>query len=589
MGQRTTPSLEQYLKHQIRIKPEQRLPFFNRVDNLCELSGVPMRSDLRREVERMFGFDMIRVIEGFSDCDAPRLSDDVKKAIRLSLPQQLELEFIRLFGRQCCDAICLTVELVDDLPVEPDGCEFALVYLADETKFNTAIYQWDGEAWVIQVGASGTFEIGEIITVAYTTTGNYNVVLNGGDPLTGSGDYVFDPGVGTLDITFNNGDCQYVMEQIIAPEPVLLQLAITYDDPMFIPGSTDPETWYGLLFDGITFESISIDGAVVTFYGYTPGAFKLDAFIQQPNIVSIVDGGLVSTLSGNYAFTILNTCVFPILTSVPDNAFKDSTQLATFTADAVTTIGTRSFENIGAMAVSFPNCTTIGQYSFYNSDIVSASFPLVTEVSDFAFNYATSLETYSFPTATIIHEFAFNESGILTIDFPAAITIGVGAFANCYFAATLSLPVAETLADNAFSSCDALTTVTFPEVVAVGSLVISGCNLLTDASFPKLLNVLDVGDTDCFRGCPSLINFSAPLMVFVPSQSFEACPNLQTIDLTSCVNLGETVGDDSVFLDLAGLTVTLTVPVVLQTCNAGNPDGDISYFASVSTVNVIYV
>ena len=72
---------------------------------------------------------------------------------------------------------------------------------------------------------------------------------------------------------------------------------------------------------------------------------------------------------------------------------------------------------------------------------------------------------------------------------------------------------------------------------------------------------------------------------------FALCPSLATIILPLCTNLGGTVGDDNVFLTINGYQpVVLTVPVALQTCDAGNPDGDIVYLLATNPFStIIYV
>ena len=72
---------------------------------------------------------------------------------------------------------------------------------------------------------------------------------------------------------------------------------------------------------------------------------------------------------------------------------------------------------------------------------------------------------------------------------------------------------------------------------------------------------------------------------------FASCPSLATIILPLCTNLGGTVGDDNVFLTINGYQpVVLTVPVALQTCDAGNPDGDIVYLLATNPFStIIYV
>lgn len=72
---------------------------------------------------------------------------------------------------------------------------------------------------------------------------------------------------------------------------------------------------------------------------------------------------------------------------------------------------------------------------------------------------------------------------------------------------------------------------------------------------------------------------------------FASCTSLATIILPLCTNLGGTVGDDNVFLTINGYQpVVLTVPVALQTCDAGNPDGDIVYLLATNPFStIIYV
>ena len=61
------------------------------------------------------------------------------------------------------------------------------------------------------------------------------------------------------------------------------------------------------------------------------------------------------------------------------------------------------------------------------------------------------------------------------------------------------------------------------------------------------------------------------------------------INLSKCVNLGQTVGCDFAFINLVGQTITLVIPSNLMTCNAGSPDGDIQYLIDNNNVTIITV
>jgi len=210
MGQYITPPLEQFLKTRLNIMPSQRLAFFNRMDNLCELSGVKMSDELRSEVEAYFGFAMVRVIEGFADFDAPRLQESLYSGINRMIPAELRLEFIRLFARVCesCSVICLTVADSGDLPIPPEGCEFALVAVPNAAY---GLVEWNGVAWDTVAGI-GT---ADFIDVTITTIGDYTVTINGVSGLTqADSPYTIPTPTGYVDATFVDGGCEWEMERL---------------------------------------------------------------------------------------------------------------------------------------------------------------------------------------------------------------------------------------------------------------------------------------------------------------------------------------------------------------------------------------
>jgi len=62
-----------------------------------------------------------------------------------------------------------------------------------------------------------------------------------------------------------------------------------------------------------------------------------------------------------------------------------------------------------------------------------------------------------------------------------------------------------------------------------------------------------------------------------------------TFNLPSCTQLGQTVLANSVFSDITGKVITLTIPASLMTCNSGNPDGDIQFLQANNTVTIVTV
>jgi hypothetical protein len=72
-------------------------------------------------------------------------------------------------------------------------------------------------------------------------------------------------------------------------------------------------------------------------------------------------------------------------------------------------------------------------------------------------------------------------------------------------------------------------------------------------------------------------------------QCFQDCTSLTSISLPSCTILGESVENNQVFSNIVGITISLTIPASLMTCNSGNPDGDIQYLQANNTVTITQV
>jgi hypothetical protein len=117
----------------------------------------------------------------------------------------------------------------------------------------------------------------------------------------------------------------------------------------------------------------------------------------------------------------------------------------------------------------------------------------------------------------------------------------------------------------------------------------SGCLNITTINLPALVIAGDYAFSYCGRDGGLLTTISLPLLTTVGAGCFSVMNTLTSINLPSCVNLGPTVGNDFVFFNMIGNTITLTVPSALMTADAGNPDGDIAYLQANNTVTVVTV
>ena len=124
----------------------------------------------------------------------------------------------------------------------------------------------------------------------------------------------------------------------------------------------------------------------------------------------------------------------------------------------------------------------------------------------------------------------------------------------------------------------------FPNLVTIGDGAFFN-TALTVIDFPKVETL----GSNAFHDCFNVTTVNLPEMISCDADSFQSLNAVTSIAIPNCQNLGETVGLDYVFRDVAGQTITLTVPAALMTCNAGGPDGDIAYLQANNSVTVITV
>ena len=82
-------------------------------------------------------------------------------------------------------------------------------------------------------------------------------------------------------------------------------------------------------------------------------------------------------------------------------------------------------------------------------------------------------------------------TSVVSINLPAAKTIGKWAFMQCSKLATVNLPEATTLESSAFGSCPALTSVTIPKVTSLPSQGLYNCTALQKIDLPAVTSISD--------------------------------------------------------------------------------------------------
>lgn len=184
-----------------------------------------------------------------------------------------------------------------------------------------------------------------------------------------------------------------------------------------------------------------------------------------------------------------------------------------------------------------------------------------------AFDGCTNLTTLlTLAIATIPANYAANCPNLNTVDIYSAITVGDGAFflsGTIYGAMAVNMPQVVTIVKDAFSG---------------SGIVIVNC-----------LSCTTVGQY-AFAFCSYLVLVNLPVATSIGNNCFNADSALASVALVGCTNLGGTVGNNQVFDNIFGSTLTLSASIFLQTCNAGSPDGDITLLSTNSpAATIVYI
>ena len=177
---------------------------------------------------------------------------------------------------------------------------------------------------------------------------------------------------------------------------------------------------------------------------------------------------------------------------------------------------------------------------------------------------------------------------LTTLLLPALQIVNTNFASNCQNLTVVDIPTATIIGDFAFSNSGTLSgnlAVNMPQVVTILQAAFNGSGIVT-ASGPSCITV----NQFAFSFCLYLTTVNLPIATTVGNNCFNNDTSLTSVSLNSCTNLGGGVAVNLVFDNIFGITATITVPIFLQTCNAGNPDGDLVTFISNNPAStIIYV
>ena len=283
--------------------------------------------------------------------------------------------------------------------------------------------------------------------------------------------------------------------------------------------------------------------------------------------------------------------------SIPDNAFRGCTRLATINYNATncTSIGRLDGStyyyawptgavttlNIGENVISIPD------FAFYNcSGLTSVTIPnSVTSIGRYAFYGCSSLDTinYNATSCTSIGYYVWPTGTVTTLNIGEnVLSIPDNVFNDCSGLTSATIPNSVTsIGDYAFYNCGGLTSVTIGNsVISIGRLAFRGCSGLTSITLPNSLDSISYGT---FSRCSGLTSISIPSSVAsIGNSAFYNCSGLTTISIPD----GVTSIGGCAFSGCSGLTnVTIASSVtsigdsafaggdhiIQMTCNAAVP------------------
>ncbi len=184
--------------------------------------------------------------------------------------------------------------------------------------------------------------------------------------------------------------------------------------------------------------------------------------------------------------------------------------------------------------------------------------------------------------------FLNNSNLISFIDNAESVAVfDVQCFQGCSSATNFYLPLIEIAAVQSFMNCTSATSASFnlPIFTTAEAACFQGCNLVAEFNF----ELLQSAGNACFNSCLGATVFNLPSLTTAMVFCFEGCTSATTFYLPLCASMGEDPTDATVFNNIVGKTITITIPASLMTANAGAPHASIQYLIDNNDVQIITV
>jgi hypothetical protein len=300
--------------------------------------------------------------------------------------------------------------------------------------------------------------------------------------------------------------------------------------------------------------------------------------------------------------------------SIPFNCFNANNNITSFVdaGNKVTQINTNAFISCTSLVgdMVFDSLLSLGQGVFANTKITGFSAPNLTSIGTYAFQGTATLLSINISNVTTIEANCFENctslTGFLTLNSLTTMS-GGNHFKNTKIT-SFSAPNLTTLGSAAFQDNTFLQSVNIPNIVTLNDLCFRGCTSLTSSLTLNSLTTMNGGSHFLFTkitsfSAPNLTNigiasfnamtllttFSAPKVTTIGSWAFENCSAITSFNLSKVTTLGASnTANNSVFNNIK-TGCSITVPIAMQTINAGGVEPDLLYAQNTRGATIIYV
>ncbi len=322
--------------------------------------------------------------------------------------------------------------------------------------------------------------------------------------------------------------------------------------------------------------------------------FNIDSFEGSVNITSFELPGVKSIISGTKAVSqtipfLASFSAVNCVGTVPDNYFKDCSNLQEVNLPLVTAVGVSSFENSALQTYTLTKVVSVGDYAFKDTAITAVSglanvttvgkgsFSCIDELSEVYLSKLTTVDfsifessknvtkmvmrnlaeipvgygfSENFPniqyvdfySVTKVPDYTFKDCQALSwYDFTNTVEIGVESFCGTAINNPQCLKVT-TAGERAFAQCSNLGEVNLPKLTTYNTGIFEGSESTITYLNLKSVNVVIDEETFMFTGFSNLQEIVMPNIPCLPSGTFKGCANLKHVDIS---NYNQSIGENA--------------------------------------------